>query len=308
MSKVLFIGDTHFDDRTPISRNDNYSITSISKLSQVINIAKKRKIRYIILTGDAFDKNVVSAKYLNEVLKTLRDAKEQGITFYSIIGNHDLPYNSHDQFNRSLLSILFLSGLVIYLDAYRFDDIKTIVYGLDYGRELKPEEVNAPITRDPLKKILVAHYGLVPNMSGKDALTEEQLSRFDLVVLGHDHNYYEPKITKDGVVILRSGALVRKTKAVGDIDREVCIYEVDLDTLKYEKILLDIEPASNVFKEGVFLETTKEFGNFADIFKDSYFRSKQITLFDKIDNLPLPVSEQTKKELKDYFIKEGIEG
>jgi DNA repair exonuclease SbcCD nuclease subunit len=99
MSRILFIGDPHLDSRTPLSRLDDYRVTTINKLDNLLTLAVRKKAKYVVMTGDMFHRSDIPMSYLNEVLRMLKKFKAEGVEVYSLIGNHDLPHNISHEYN-----------------------------------------------------------------------------------------------------------------------------------------------------------------------------------------------------------------
>lgn len=89
-NKILIIGDQHFD-----VGNGNQSILDNQLLfyrNQVFPYMKENNIKTIIQLGDLMDnRNKVSVNVLHYLKRDFFDAmKKEGITMYTLIGNHDI--------------------------------------------------------------------------------------------------------------------------------------------------------------------------------------------------------------------------
>ena len=223
MDSILFFGDPHLDNRSPVSRLDDYGSTTINKLKAVLVLAKGHGIKHVITTGDMFHRYDVTLSYLNEVIKVLKDFKEAGIQVWSIVGNHDIPHNNMAYFKTTPLSLLFNSGLVKWLDNGNPILLKkSIINGLSFTQ--KPDRFNEFDKLFPdLKRILVMHYSTDNTVPGENIQAKE-LQMFDMVVAGHDHMYYEPQ-TFDGVLFYRPGSFTRRTKDEHNLTRSITLYK-----------------------------------------------------------------------------------
>lgn len=298
-NKILFIGDTHFDDSTPIQRLDDYADVSLYKLNQIFTMSIAYQVKYVIITGDVFNTYSVSFDYFNKLTKILSMFKDNGIEVYSIIGNHDLPYNNYLHFNRTPLNSLFINGMIKHLTTLKVAPNVTI-YGLDFNKPLSDLELKD----NDAYKVVVAHVG-TENTVPTDNIPASDFKDFNLVVLGHDHTYYEPLVIGN-TTILRPGAFIRRTKKDTDMNREVCVYIFDTDTKEYTKELLTITPASEAFRAEATQVLNNKVSNYAEMFKNAYFQRKSITLFDKINDLPVVVRDEVKEEMIKFFKDHGI--
>ena len=115
MIKIGLIGDPHLDAQTPASRLDNYGHTTILKLDNLLKVCLLNQIKVVILLGDVFHRYKQPIQYLNEVIEVFRKFREHGIEVYSIVGNHDIPYESTDHLGRTSIKLLFNSGELRHL-------------------------------------------------------------------------------------------------------------------------------------------------------------------------------------------------
>lgn len=304
--KVLFLGDPHFDSQTPISRIDNYAETSIRKLSEIRKLALDNDVSHVMTTGDFFDKVQVSFAYLNNLVQELRKFKEDGLTVWSSIGNHDLPYNNMSYFKNTPLNVLFNSGLVKHIK--KVNTFETFnVYGIDFTEH---EEVKK-ITVDPKKKsILTLHYAVDNTVPG-ESVDLKDIQNFDFVVSGHDHAYYKPLTLKTGCTVLRPGSLLRRTKEEYNLSRDIVLYLFDSEKEVMKEIKLpNVKPAKEIFKDEVFDNRSINLydNNYNDLFNEEYFASEASDIFSILnsDILPVTVNKASKDAIKRYLKEQGI--
>ena len=304
MPRFILVGDPHLDNRTPISRLDDYGELTIHKLNNLLKEALEQDITHIILSGDVFDKYQVSFVYLNELIKVLNSFREKGITIYSVIGNHDLPYNSKRYFKQTPLSLLFEAGLIKHLVREEFDDV--ILYGIDFTEMDKIQEINEE-PKTEKKEILTMHYA-VDNTIPYESIDGNNLTRFNVVLSGHDHNYYpaETKHSEDGTItrILRPGSFTRRTKDAYNLTRPIVYYTYDSDTDIVEyRTLRDVRPSKEVFKNEVINSSVSSFDSstFSQVFNEAYFKKEALAFEDLIKDLPIDITSETKAWLLNYF-------
>lgn len=298
MSKIIFVGDPHLDNRTPISRLDTHADTTKGKLLNILKTALKHDVGLVVMLGDMFDKYDTSILYLNEIISIFKQFNDNGIEVYSIIGNHDLPYNNKKYFNQTPLSLLFSSNVVKHLTKLELDTVD--IYGIDFTEMSRVGELNANLNKDKTS-ILCMHYA-TDNTVPYESIERDEFNNFDLVASGHDHNFYDYSIT-DKPIVLRPGSMVRRTKDTYNLNREPLIYIYDTTTKDIIPIKLEAKPSSEVFKSQVLLGGVSTFDptSFHNVFNEAYFKKEALSLDDLINDLPIDITKETKDYLIKYF-------
>lgn len=301
MKSILFIGDVHLDSQTPISRLDNYRELTINKLKSLLQLAIDNKAIAVVFTGDFFDKYDVPISYLNEVTDVFNMYKKNNIDVYTIIGNHETPYNKLEYFKNTPLSLLAKSGVVKLIENTGINLGNVTLYGLNFTDNLK----NIPVDNCENYSILIMHYALDNTVPGESINTDE-LINFDLVVAGHDHMPYDV-VKKGKTTFLRPGSFTRRTKDSYNLKRNIIVYKLDLDSKEIMQLELPgVKPANLVFKSEVLNDLESyEAGSYNDLFKEDFFKNEESDIIAIIDSLGDLVTEEARKALKDY-IKNNI--
>lgn len=116
-------------------------------LDEIANIAIETSAKYILISGDLFDKGDTSPSLLVETVRVLRRLRDNGVRLIVVPGNHDNP-----RLSPNALNILSEAG-IIYLLEYEevagwlvlkprvFDDDKLLFYGIPGFRGLSSREV-----------------------------------------------------------------------------------------------------------------------------------------------------------------------
>lgn len=311
--KILFVGDPHLDSQNPISRIDDYRETTINKLGSILDLCISRSIEYVIFAGDMFHRYDISTSYLVNVISKLNEFKDNNIELYSLIGNHDLPHDNMEYFDRTPLNLLFTAGIVKHLDGTKgplridmSDEESVDIYGLDFTRKLK--DLN--IIKNNNKKFLVMHYATDNTISGEGSIPREELTEFDVVMSGHDHMYYP--ISGEKPIMLRPGSLTRRTKDFYNLVRDIIVCELDLDKDEIsELILLGVAQADKVFKNEVFSGASAfndSLIDFSEAFSKLYEESKVSSIYDIIDWLISHgrITKDSGDAVKSYLTQQGI--
>lgn len=222
-----FIGDLHLSDLNPKSRIDNYPLTMLDKLISIFDMAKEQNVKAIFFLGDIFHKpSGLSTKYLNKVVETFQKAP---CPCYTIIGNHDIPYNRVEDVDNTSLGILFKSKALLHLDRVSLND-HVAVCGYDYDTDIS--QIEKP---DYEVAICLSHsYGEDVSFGSSEKAeffkwSSLNLNPFDFYVLGHDHSYYGEQQVFLNSKLYRLGALSRLTSAVSDTKRVPKILKMDVE-------------------------------------------------------------------------------
>jgi len=202
-------------------RSDDF----IRAFQEILELAIKHYVNFIILGGDVFTSLEMLPGNLTKIVDILRDFKEfinGSILIIAIEGNHDIrKFSRGIRFERrgqSWLKLLNSLGLIILLDAdleapqeeifepYNFDinkggkiQIKNIViYGTRYLGE-QPISFLSNIRKAIIKKselfnILLQHFGIEGQMDNVPGIKLEYIQplrhRIDYLALGHFHKQF----------------------------------------------------------------------------------------------------------------------
>ena len=301
--KIAFIGDIHLDSQTPISRIDNYRETTLKKLNSLLSLCIESDIDVIISTGDFFDKYDQPIAYLIEVVAVLAKFKQHSIKFYTLIGNHDLPYNNMEYFKNTPLNLLVKAGVVELFDVLEFDHLN--IFGLHFTETLDKFK---NFSKEK-KSFLIMHYASENTVPG-ESIELKNLTNFDVVIAGHDHMPYDP-IKKYNTVLIRPGSFTRRTKEVYNLSRDnILIYTYDTKSKDFAVLHLpNVVPAKNIFKNESFVESGINLysNKYNDLFNESYFNSKAQDIFQILDSLPILVTQESKNEIINFLKKQGLE-
>ncbi|UCD01423.1 MAG: DNA repair exonuclease [Promethearchaeota archaeon] len=206
-------------------RNDYRSNDFIQAFQEILELAIKHHVDFILLGGDVFTSLEMLPGKLTKIVKILNDFKEftnGTILIIAIEGNHDIrKFSRGIRFERrgqSWLKLLNNLGLIVLLDAdldalseeifelYNFDtkrggkiQIKNVmIYGTRYLGE-KPISFlskirKAIVKNDDLFNILLQHFGIEGQMENVPGINIEDIQhlkhRVNYLALGHFHKQF----------------------------------------------------------------------------------------------------------------------
>lgn len=311
-----FVGDLHLTDVNPKSRIDDYPSSILNKLTSIFTKAREEDVKAIFFLGDVFHKpGGLSTRYLNRVIEVFQKSP---CPCYTIIGNHDIPYNRLEDVDNTSLGILFKSKALLHLDKYDIND-KIGVYGYDYGIDIS--QLEKP---DKDVAICLSHsYGEDVSFGSSDKpeffkWSSLNLNPFNYYVLGHDHSYHKPMTVFLDSTLYRVGALSRQTSAVTDTKRipKILRMVVDGDRVLFEEIEVEHLPAEQCFNTHALNKDNKvdtiDFSSSLEEVLSNLNFSITGSIFDIIDQMDLDkdVLDVLEEYLRNKFIvrKSGIDG
>lgn len=233
MSKIGIIIDPHITDRHRC-RSDNFLETALTKLDYVAS-----NNDYVVICGDLFHTNTNSHLIFNKVYKLLM--KHQG-KFYAIPGNHDLLHNNLSMLEKTTIGSLALTGAL----NLKFD--KFTIDGVEFQPSLVMKDLNKIPVDETNSKVLIGHNYLELEGSPKESFTRDEIRKlnYKLVFLGHEHKPYEEEYLGNSTLI-RMGSLTRIDTQVYNKERGIYYYQLDSETLEYERKEIPHKKAEDIF-------------------------------------------------------------
>lgn len=263
--KIAFIGDLHLDSSTPPSRIDDILQTTLDKVNDVLESCISNNVKALFWAGDIVNRISIPFSPINSFMELLIKFHDSGIQNFSICGNHDIMRNSMEYLDRSPVQTLFSSGLMTHISLNNRVCINnmTLITPIDY--------TETPPNADTRYKIniLLCHSFINANefmAEEKHNIRTEDLVQldYDIVVAGHDHQYYPPmKIGKS--MVYRPGSVLRGTSHDYNFIREPQflimsdVFNVD----SIEKVIIKHKPYKDVASQ--FILNKKEGNSLSDL-------------------------------------------
>ena len=238
MSKIGICIDPHITDRHRC-RQDNFLEVVLGKLEYIA-----ANNDFVLILGDLFHTFSNSNYIFYRVYKLMTQYKGK---FIAIPGNHDLMHNNINALDRTTLGSLALTGaLRLELDSFKIDNaefqVSHVVKNLD---KVPVDETNS--------KILIGHNYIEPIGTQKEWFTKDEIRtlNYKMVFLGHDHQPHEEELLRHSILI-RMGSLTRIDAQPYNENRKIYYYQLDSETLEYEKIEVPHAPSSEIYTEEAF--------------------------------------------------------
>lgn len=190
--RLITVGDVHLSDVPPVGRMDDYPLSILAKIMEVIDLATKHDA-YVIFVGDIFHRRRFNDYTLiSGLIKLLKEAR-----CYAIYGNHDWDSRSQS-IKGQPINVLYSSGALKSLNSINYtletDDVVLDIRGLGYQRKLDLKAIEemqwVPQGVKKQYRAMVLHYMVLPTGTSfyGDYVTVEQIKTpADYVYIGHPH-------------------------------------------------------------------------------------------------------------------------
>ena len=249
MKKVdaILTADWHLRDTIPMCRQDDFWEAQWKKVTYIDELQQKYDCP-VLHAGDLFHHWKPSPYLISEAIKKIPDK------FYTVYGNHDLPYHRMENFEKSGVFTL-----------YRADVVDT-QFGCHYGMKVKTA-IGFSIRYVPSgealrgrKRALVWHKFVwkkdkpFPGVSGTDEayniLDRDDLEGFDLIVTGDNHQSFT--VRRDDKLLVNPGPITRQT--VKDPVPVVYLYNADEHLAEPHELPHDTDAVSSEHREQLLEE------------------------------------------------------
>lgn len=249
--KLLFLTDTHIRGNTPENRLDNLGDTLKIKLNEVVEIADKYEVDYILHGGDFFDVASPSLAVTGEFLEIFKKFK---VPIYAISGNHDLFGANLQTLPRTLLGFiarlgfinLLMPGEKVYLNKHNVT-LQLTGQPYHYDIDIRPRELDYHVIKENADIAIHMVHGMLANQEefpGNHTLVADILeTKADITLSGHNHLGFG-QLEIEGKHFINPGALIRLTNHKREIERKVGVTLINLEgkNIKCETIYLNSAP------------------------------------------------------------------
>ena len=251
-ARVLFIGDTHANDKTPEWRSDNYLDACVSELAEALAVARERGCDAVVHLGDVFHRLEPSGECRNRILKTFQQ-DEAGRPWpfrkFVVLGNHDIRSHT-DNLGRSALGTLIWAGAVECVDS---DEGLRLGFGhFHVGIEDRLRDgwlVGQTPLIWALHAMVVTRKVIFAHVLFEDIPLDASCR---LVVAGH---YHPPlaQVRADGVRFINPGSVCRLSLKADELTRQPAVLMVDyaLDGSNFQTEAIPLaacRPAEGIFR------------------------------------------------------------
>ncbi|MGI5921802.1 MAG: metallophosphoesterase family protein [Syntrophomonadaceae bacterium] len=248
--RFLFLTDTHIRGSNPQNRTDNLPESLRDKLVEVMEIASRYQVDYILHGGDFFDTPSPSLAVTADFLALFSACR---IPVYTIPGNHDLFGANQNSLPRTLLGFLARLGFIklleagrpVYLDKH---NCRVQISGQPYHYDMdrRDPELDYTIKKNGADMAIHLVHGMLVNeksFPGDQTQIDQILdTQAEITLCGHNHLGFGI-IEKNGKSFINPGALVRLSNHRSEITRPVQVVLINLDGNQIESTLLPLKTA-----------------------------------------------------------------
>lgn len=311
---VAFVGDLHMDSACPVSRIDNFMVTTCQKVADIREKSIQHNVKAIFFSGDIFSRITTSNESINMLGIELLKFREAGIQVFTIAGNHDIPRNNIEYLIKSPLSLLINFGVITHINTMNRVIInkKGLITPVDYTESIPYAAKNAKYN------ILLAHvfYEAGDLIAGKSNIKKEDVAGlgYNCMWLGHDHVRY-PMINVDGTDIVRPGSVTRGTSHDYNITQTPVFYILsgldDYNSYNLKCVDIACMPSDQIFSS-VVLNKKDKLSNLNSLISDLVDRlsDKDMTStgnsISEIVKSDKDLEVEVKELLLGYFSRAGI--
>ena len=238
MAKIGICIDPHITERHRC-RCDNFFETVLGKLKYIAD-----NNDYVIVCGDLFHICNNSTYLFYRMYQFFQQYRGK---FHVIPGNHDLMNNNMDRLDKTTLGSLVITGAItMHLSEFTID-------GVSFQPSLVIKDMdNIPVDVNN-GKILIGHNYFEMDVAPKESFTRDDIRKlnYKIVFLGHDHSPHDEEFIGNSILV-RMGSLTRIDTQKYNKERNIYYYQLDTNTVEYEKMLVPSKPTQDVYTPEAF--------------------------------------------------------
>lgn len=214
MEKIAVLcSDVHLSHTPPLARSresDWYEAMS-RPLLELRDLARDDRCLPVLCGGDLFDRWSCPPRLITFATKRLPS------NFYSVMGQHDMPYHSWEQRESSAFWTLVVSGTIKLSSGWRGDG-KMAWRGFQWGEEIVPMDREP----DPVVTICIAHQYVWMGIDGRAAnpvldrrdnhvrVLTGKLAGYDVALFGDNHRGFLGRMMRKRPYVFNAGTLLRR--------------------------------------------------------------------------------------------------
>lgn len=247
---IGIMGDTHYTNRGPSKRLDDFFATQLRKTEEAFNIFADHKCDIIIQPGDLFDGPTAANKVKAALIQLF---KEHRVKLYCVAGQHDITGHSLGTLPNSPLAVMEAADVIQMLKSemtiIRPSGCRAVdelnCYGASFGSEIPtpkyPDAYNILVIH-----AMIGDRELFPGQNlTKPRNFLKKHPEYNLVVAGDYHFSFHASEGKRTIV--NAGCLVRKTVCKFDLEHKPSVFIFDTKKDQLRKFPLTIVPSDEVF-------------------------------------------------------------
>ncbi|WP_017727391.1 metallophosphoesterase family protein [Halalkalibacterium ligniniphilum] len=252
--KFLYFTDTHIRGTTPKNRLDSFVDTLKDKLHEIMELANKHEVDFLLHGGDVFDRPDLSPNVVGQFAQIFRKANRP---IYAISGNHDTYGHNPNTITRTMLGLMDSFGILTLIHPdqpllFEENGLRVQISGQPYHYDIDQRDPKLDYYPSNQRRADVLIH-LVHSMLVEKALPDEIPHTIidhiwgtsaDVILTGHYHGGFGIK-ERNGKYICNPGAIARINNHWSEISRQPTII---LGTVTKEGIELKEYPLQSAKK------------------------------------------------------------
>ncbi|OYR40759.1 hypothetical protein DJ82_06615 [Halorubrum sp. Ib24] len=280
-TKLLHISDTHlgYVAYGQTRRAEDFEQAFI----EAIDIAIDQDVDGVVHTGDITHESAPNGELPQSVISSLEELSAAGISFYFVLGNHDITPAGHPQ---GWAESLVAADLGLHLGREPRACRNVSLYGLDYhdNEWWESPDLTFDLPGTDTTPILALHQSVTPprrpeySETTLYALQRDSNVSFDLALLGHSH--YTTKYDDEVLSAHYTGATERTTRSYRTDTPVVAEFYVTstgittqthaLDVRPFQTFCVSLPPGSSIDQIGSDLDQFDVAGAVVTIYTDDH--------------------------------------
>lgn len=282
MSELKFITftDVHISPTNPGARIGNYPMDILNKLDQIKRAGTAVGVDFFIFAGDLYNLKAPTRNSHKINTDLINLFKSFPAPIYCTEGNHDLRYDSYENFDEQPLSVIYASGALIQARDIKkkFGDISVHIRSLPFSEDI--DFSAAPKSSgDADINICILHLYACPDggsLFKHKIYSYEEIASLgdDIFVLGHyhvDQGIQKHSIGKKEIIFVNTGAVSRGSLSHDELKRSPKFGLIKISkeqgriTHSLNTVKLRVKPPEKVFdleqkeEEKIKLEEAEKF-------------------------------------------------
>jgi len=270
--RAIITADWHIRATRPRCRVDeNWIETQRQALNQIVRISKVKKAP-VIVVGDIFHSNSDTSFECIQMVQQMADELGE---LYILAGNHDLPYHSSENIEKSAIGVLLKSQNILPVKECKWQDLL-------FDDEISASNFDEKDNENA--KMIFKHTLTIPSKDKPDYIDcetpESLLEKFpnaEWIFTGdYHHNFH---YEKNGRYVVNSGCLLRQVSDMKDYQCGVYFVDTDENIVEFVPII-DKEQ----FVDDTYILKQNEREERIERFVDKLNDTKNVSL-DFVDNV-----------------------
>lgn len=221
MYKFIYFSDLHADNRLFLSRKDNFELSCLSKLKDIVDASNKLDCQ-VLCGGDLVNGPYLGHSFINQMIDILKGMRRP---LNLILGNHDITGRNLRSYNSSTLGLMVKSGVLTIMEKpgliedflmipVPYDEAQTAISYDQHFKDIFPG--NYDIDRKP--RLIITHNMILPTPTVFNHILASDVAKVipsnSVLLIGHYHVPFS--CTENDVRFINIGSAGRVSRSPGE--------------------------------------------------------------------------------------------